>query len=176
MTKRGEPMKKRWPETLNKRMSPKLPVWDLGLVPTPDKPEEFQEFGRNAKRYFERCDEIVNAERERLLAVLLKFLGVPPGDYKSGLLRLAECCVPAFKMAAKRGAKPGRKLVKAAKLLAAVEEKKRSVPNVKNDTEALLLLDPNLKGLKARVKRDTRRKRLSAARGLFKRPAARPSA
>jgi hypothetical protein len=72
--------------SLNKRAMPKRPTWDLGLVPSPDNPEKFQEFGRNAKIYYDRIDgrEI---QQEYLLARLMECLNVPHGEYKVGLLR-----------------------------------------------------------------------------------------
>jgi hypothetical protein len=130
--------------------------------------EDFQEFGRRAMAYFEECDRIVAAEQERLLGVLLEYLDVPSGDYKAGLLRLAERSVPAFKMAEKRGPPPD--FHGELRFLAAVENIKRE-KNLK-DTAALQMLEPDLKKAKSRAKLKTRKNRLAKARRLFRAPAA----
>jgi hypothetical protein len=147
---------KAWSGKLNKRKSPKLPAWKLGLVPSPDRPDEFQEFGRKAKAYYDECDQIEEAERKRSGAVLLEFLGCAPGDYEAGFVRLAERCVPAFKKAEKRGRQPDfhGKL----QLLVAFEREKRET---ETDTEVLLRLYPEIK---TEVELNNKRKRLAEAR------------
>src|SRR5258708_8240314 len=103
--------------------------------------EEFQEYGRKLSAYFAQCDQVIAAEHERLLPLLLDFLGVPRGDYKAGLIRLAERCVPAFKKAEKRGPVPvfNGEL----RFLAPVENIKPEKNLI--DTAALQILQPDPK-------------------------------
>jgi hypothetical protein len=137
----------------------------------PEKPEEFnleefQEYGREVLRHFDECDRLENDEKERSLTVLMEFLGVRTGDYKSGFLRYLERYgPPAFKKAETRGAKPGKKFVRLLKLLAAIEEIQRNNPDM-SDVEALRQHDPKLKGIKAKNKLAKQQQYLSQARAL----------
>jgi len=106
-------------------------------------------------------------------ATLLEALGARPGDYKTGFLRLAELYVPAFKEPVKRGAKPGRRVMRAEKTVDEVEAVKRE-KNLKTDAEAIREIDQDLK--KSKSKFTKAKNHVSIARRLTGRPAKRRSA
>lgn len=143
-----------------------MPVWNLGLVPSPVNEEEFREFGRKAWLYCEECDRIKNDDRKRSIGTLLQFLGTD--DHEEALARFAERYgIPAFLEPEKRGAKPGKKFIRQIKLLAAIEEIKRPKPDM-GDVEALQLYDQELKKSKARNKLTKLRQDLSEARAIYR--------
>ena len=177
MTKRDKPAHEALPANLNKRMEPPKPAWDHarfpnGTFPMPDNleefdPEKYQEWAREIDAYYAQYDKMVAEEQERLLPLLLKFLGVDDGDYKSGFIRLAERYVPAFNVAEKRGREPNfhDKL----KLLGAVE-RKMIEENLTSYTDALLAVYPELKKAKSQKELRNKQNRLAEARRLFRPP------